>query len=299
MMRLGLFLFPSAIDNAIADIRQANDDGFTSVWCPQIFGFDTLTILAIVGREVPDIELGTAVVPTYPRHPMALAQQALTTNSACGGRLALGIGLSHQIVIENMLGYSFEKPAIHMRDYLSILVPLLNERKVSYDGPSLIGRGQLSVPPDTPAPAVLIAALAPLMLKLAGTLASGTVTWMTGPRTVESHINPTMRAAAAQAGRPVPRTVAGIPICVTADVDGARARAAKEYSMYGMLPSYRAMLDREGLTGPADFAAIGDEKSVTAHLQRLFDAGADDVIVQAFGSDEELTRSRALLTSLL
>ena len=298
-MRTGLFLFPNNIDTFIADVKAAAADGFPSVWIPQIFGHDALTMLALAGREVPGIELGTAVVPTYPRHPMMLAQQALTTNTACGGRFTLGIGLSHQIVIEGMYGMSFDKPAIHMRDYLTILTGLLRDRKISYTGKTLTARGQIDVG-GAPAegPKVLIAALAPKMLELAGSVADGTITWMTGPDTVGSHINPTMRAAAEKAGRAQPRTVVGLPICVTDDAAAARARAATEFAMYGQLPSYRAMLDKEGAGGPADVAIIGDEAEVRAGIERIAACGADDFVASAFGSSEEKDRTRALLRTV-
>jgi F420-dependent oxidoreductase-like protein len=297
-MRLGLFLFPTTLDDFVADVRQAADEGFPSVWSPNIFGFDAITLLSLAGREVPGIELGTAVVPTYPRHPMALAQQALTAAVACRGQFVLGIGLSHKVVIEGMYGLSFDKPALHMREYLDILVPLLRTGKVNVSGQTLTGRGQLSVP-GAEGPPLLLAALAPQMLRLAGAVADGTVTWMTGPRTVEEHINPAMQAAATAVGRPKPRSVVGIPACVTTDVDAARARSAKEYVMYGHLPSYRAMLDREGLAGPEDFAVIGDEATLRAAVDRLFAAGADDVVVQPFGSKEEIAETRAALAALL
>jgi F420-dependent oxidoreductase-like protein len=269
------------------------------VWSPHIFALDALIALSIAGREVPEIELGTAVVPTYPRHPMALAQLALTTAAAIGpNRLALGIGLSHQVVIEGMYGLSFDKPAIHMRDYLAVLAPLVREGKVSHSGKTLTGRGQLTVEGSSPFP-ILLAALAPKMLELAGAVADGTITWMTGPKTIETHINPTMQSAATAAGRPRPRTVAGLPICLTNDVAATRERAAKEFAIYGQLPSYRAMLDREGLAGPADLALAGDEAVLTAGLTSIASAGTDDLIANIFGTPEERARTRAFLRSRL
>ncbi|MCJ7673117.1 MAG: TIGR03564 family F420-dependent LLM class oxidoreductase, partial [Acidimicrobiia bacterium] len=258
-MRIGIFGGDSAngpIDRIIDAARAAADDGFASFWLPQIFGMDALTALAVAGREVPGIELGTAVVPTYPRHPAMLAGQALTTQAAIGGRLALGIGLSHQVVIEAMFGYSFDKPVRHMREYLEILVPLVQTGSVSYAGETLTGRIGLDVKGATPFP-ILVAALGTKMLELAGTVADGTVTWMTGPATIESHVVPTIAGAAERAGRAAPRVGVGLPVCVTDDVTGARERAASLFEMYGTLPSYRAMLDKEGAGGPADVAIVG------------------------------------------
>ena len=185
---------------ALADqIRAGADDGFASAWISNIFGLEALTALAVAGRQVPGIELGTAVVPTYPRHPAVLAQQALTTDVALGGRLALGIGLSHQIVIQDMYGHSFEKPARHMREYLAVLVPLLDGEPADFDGETVHAHIGLSVPRSRPRVPLLLAALAPQMLRLAGTRADGTILWMTGPATVRDYIVPTITAAASEA----------------------------------------------------------------------------------------------------
>jgi F420-dependent oxidoreductase-like protein len=264
---------------------------------PQIFGLDALTALAVAGSQVPVIELGTAVVPTYPRHPMVLAAQALTTAAACERRLVLGIGLSHRVVIESMFGYSFDKPARHMREYLSILLPLLREGSVNFVGKTMRAQGSVNAPEGRPVP-VLLAALAPRMLRLAGGWADGTITWMTGPATVASHIVPTMAAAATEAGRPAPRVVVGLPVCVTGDADRARERAAKSFEMYGYLPSYRAMLDREGVAGPADVAVVGDEASIAAQLRRIAEGGATDFMAAPFGGKDERAETVSLLAAL-
>jgi 5,10-methylenetetrahydromethanopterin reductase len=299
-MRIGIFGGePAGIDAAVDAARTVAEQGFVGYWIPQIFGMDALTTLAVVGHEVPDIELGTAVIPTYPRHPMMLAAQALTTQAASGGRLALGIGLSHKVVIENMFGLSFEQPVRHMREYLSILMPLITSGSASFAGETLSANGSINVPGATPCP-VLVAALGPKMLELAGTVADGTLTWMTGAATLAELTVPTITKAAAAASRPAPRVGVSLPVCVTGDPDTARARAAKVFQVYGVLPSYRAMLDREGAAGPEDAAIIGDEATVTAGIQRVFDAGATDFVAAEFaGTDDERTRTRELLRSLL
>ena len=288
-----------SLDAAIAAAKQVEAQGFAGFHIPQIFGLDALTTLAVVGREVPRIEFATGVVPTYPRHPIMLAAQALTTQMATGGRLVLGIGLSHQIVIESMFGMSFDKPARHMREYLSILMPLLRGEAAAFTGETLSGNASLGITDVAPVP-VLVAALGPKMLELAGGLTDGTVTWMTGPATVESHIAPHINQAAEAAGRPAPRIVVGLPVCVTSDADAARTRAAATFSVYGFLPSYRAMLDREGAEGPADVAIIGDEAAVAAGIRRVQAAGATDFSAAEFGgSADERTRTRELLASLV
>ncbi len=286
------------LDAAVDAAGQVEAEGFHGYHVPQIFGLDALTTLAVVGRQVPRIELGTGVVPTYPRHPMMLAAQALTTQMACDGRLLLGIGLSHQVVIESMFGMSFEKPARHMREYLEILVPLVQTGSVSYAGETLTGHVGLDVKGATPCP-ILVAALGTKMLELAGTVADGTVTWMTGPATIESHIVPTITAAATAAGRPAPRIGVGLPVCVTDDESAARERAAELFQIYGTLPSYRAMLDKEGAGGPSDVALVGDEGSVRAQVERLGAVGTTDFVANVFGSSEERSHTRDLLRTLL
>ncbi|HEV2993050.1 MAG TPA: LLM class F420-dependent oxidoreductase [Acidimicrobiia bacterium] len=299
-MRVGIFGGDAAngpIDKLVDLARRAADDGFPSFWLPQIFGVEALAALGLIGREVGGIELGTAVVPTYPRHPVVLAQQALTTQSAVDGRLVLGIGLSHQLVIEGMYGYSYKKPVRHLREYLAVLAPLLQGEPASFAGETLAGHATLDVQGATPVP-VLVAALGPKMLELTGQVADGTITWMTGPVTIASHIVPTIGAAAAAAGRPTPRVVVGLPVCVTGDVAAARERAARNFQMYGQLPSYRAMLDREGVEGPGDVAVVGDEDAVRAQVEHLAEVGATDFLANIFGSGEERTRTWAMLRSL-
>ena len=300
-MRIGIFGGLTAngpIDRIVDEARGAAEVGFATFWLPQIFGVDALMALAIVGREVPRIELGTAVVPTYPRHPAVLAQQALTTQAAVGGRLALGIGLSHQLVIEGMYGYSYAKPVRHLREYLEVLVPLVRGDAASFDGETVHAHITVDVQGATPFP-VLVAALGPQMLELAGRVADGTLTWMTGPATVEAHIVPTITQAADQAGRPAPRVGVGLPVCVTADADAARDRAARTFEIYGQLPSYRAMLDREGAEGPADVAVVGDEEHVRRQVEHLGAVGATDFVANVFGSSEERRRTGELLRTLL
>jgi len=301
-MRIGMSLTdqtgPDALTGLRDQLQQAADDGFASAWISNIFGLDALTALAVAGRQVPGIELGTAVVPTYPRHPAALAQQALTVALAVGGRLALGIGLSHRLVIEDMYGQSFERPARHMREYLSILLPLLNGEAADFDGDTMRAKIGLSVSRPSLVP-VLLAAMAPAMLRLAGERADGTVLWMTGPATVRDYIAPAITKAAAAAGRPAPRVVCILPVCVTDDPDQARTRAARIFEIYGQLPSYRAMLDREGAAGPADVAIVGDEEIVGSRIMALADAGVTDFVAGEFAVGEDAKRTRALLKSLV
>ncbi|GII31821.1 TIGR03564 family F420-dependent LLM class oxidoreductase [Planotetraspora mira] len=301
-MRIGVALRerggPDALVKLTDDVRRAADDGLTSAWLSGTAGLDTLTALALVGSRVLGIELGTAVVPTFPRHPAALAQQARTAAYAIGpGRLTLGIGLSHKVVIEDRYGYDFARPLRHMDEYLSVLLPLLNHRPAAFDGETVRAHIDLSVPDEGPLP-LLLAALGPKMLALAGRRAEGTVLWMTGPATVREHVIPTITAAAAAAGRPEPRVVCLLPVAVTRDADGARERAAKVFEVYGRLPSYRAMMDREGADGPADLAIVGDEDVVREKLEELAGAGVTDFVAAEFMPGEDRRRTQEFLRSV-
>jgi len=303
-MRIGINLSLAAsgrafgIDGLVEHIADVHRQGFAFASLAQIQGVDALTAFAVAGRNVPDIELLTAVIPVYPRHPVTLAQQALTTQDACHGRLALGIGLSHRPVVENTWGMSFERPLEYMREYLAILQPLLHGQPASFKGKRLTGQVQLSLAP-VEAPPVILAALGENMLALAGEQADGTATWMVGAKTLASHITPVLRAAASSAGRPEPRIIAGLPICVTSDAAAVRARAARGFERYGQLPSYRAMLDREGAAGPADLALAGSETEVTDRIGALRDIGVTDFAPVEIGGDpDESAATRDLLRRL-
>ncbi|HEX5615102.1 MAG TPA: TIGR03564 family F420-dependent LLM class oxidoreductase, partial [Acidimicrobiia bacterium] len=255
-MRIGIFggdASGRSFDDVVASAKRVEADGFDALWMANTLGPDAMTLLAAVSREVPRITFGTGVVPTYLRHPMTMAQQALTVQLASGNRFLLGIGLSHQVMIEGMFGLSWDKPVRHMREYLSVLMPLLADRASSFAGETLTARATVDVA-GVSAPPVLVAALGEQMLRLAGTVADGTATWMTGPATIAEHTAPTISAAAKAAGRPAPQIAVSLPVCVTHDLEATRARAAKDFRIYGHLPSYRAMLDREGASGPEDVA---------------------------------------------
>jgi 5,10-methylenetetrahydromethanopterin reductase len=289
---------PRALSVLRDNLSKAADDGFTSAWTANIFGLDALTALAVAGSGIGGIEIGTAVVPTYPRHAAALAQQALTTALALDGRLALGIGLSHKIVIEDMYGYSFDAPATHMSEYLSILLPALDGEQVNYTGKTMRAAIGLSTPRLGRVP-VLLAAMGPQMLKLCGQRTDGTILWMTGAATIRDYVAPTINAAAQAAGRPAPRVVCVLPVCVTDDPDAVKARAAQVFEIYGQLPSYRAMLDREGAAGPADVVIVGDEDTVTGQITALADSGVTDFVAAEFAAGDERRRTRDLLKRLI
>src|SRR5262245_60673237 len=280
-----------------AEARRAEADGFASYWLSQISGPDALTALAVVGAETSRIELGTSIVPLYGRHPLVLASQALTANAAAGGRLALGVGPSHQPVIEGMFGESYAKPFTRTREMLAALRALTRGEAIDLQGDEIRVRGRLAI--DAAAPPVLVAALGPRMLELAGREAEGTVLWMVGPKTVRSHIAPRIRDAAAKADRPEPRIVAGVAVCVTDDPTAARSLAGQKLAVYGGLPAYRAMLEREGVTGPADLLVTGSESQVRETLAGYAAAGATDLRAGALcATPDEAERTRDLLAQL-
>ncbi|MEI6700926.1 MAG: TIGR03564 family F420-dependent LLM class oxidoreductase, partial [Actinomycetota bacterium] len=278
-MRIGAGInVGTTVEGITEQIAKLAEAGFHAAWASQIFGHDALTALAVAGAAVPGIELGTAVVPVYPRHPQVMAAQALTVQSATNNRLLLGIGLSHQVVVENCWGMSFDRPARYMKEYLAALMPMLHGETANVDGEVLkaVTWAPLDIP-EVKAPPVLVAALAPAMLKLAGTVADGTATWMTGTGTIRSHIAPTIQAAADAAGRPTPRIAVALPVCVTSDPAAAAAAINEDYSIYPNLPSYRAMLDLEGADTAAAIAFIGSAAQIREQLTAREAAGATDL----------------------
>jgi 5,10-methylenetetrahydromethanopterin reductase len=304
-MRIGLFIgvtpVPWDLFGQVEQVVLAEEDGFDSCWFTHIGGADALTVLALAGPRTQRIELGTAVVPSYPRHPTALAQQALTANAAAGGRLALGIGPAHRPAVER-IGMRYERVARHVREYLSVLRPLVHDGSVDFAGDVFTARSvTLRVPGARPFP-ILVAALAPRMLQLAGELADGTITWMVGPKTFAGHIVPRIRRAAA-AGRPAPRLALGAPVAVCDDERAGREQADRTFAGYGRLPNYRRMLDLEGADGPGDVVICGPEAHVERQLRAYASLGVSDVLASIYpvGEDAEasVARTRAFLTSLV
>lgn len=286
----------------VDEIVMLEKRGFKSYWTPQTGSFDALTMLALAGQQTSTIELGTAVVPSYPRHPATLAQQAATTNALAGGRLVLGVGPSHKPGIENGYGLKYDRPALHMREYVTILKALATDGRVDFQGKMYHVRSGVMVPDAKPF-TVVMSALAPLMLKAAGEVADGTVTWMVGPKTIETNTSPRIRKAAADAGRPEPRIVVGIPVCVHDKREEAIARAVQIFGGYSRLPNYRRQLDAEGLNEAGEIAVVGNEKEVEQQLKAYMDAGGTEIIATVFPAGESggasFERTYTLLQSLI
>jgi 5,10-methylenetetrahydromethanopterin reductase len=288
----------SPLDTCVRELSQARDEGFGRVWLTQMpYDVDLLTVLAAALREVPDIEVASGVIPIQNQHPMLMAQRALTLNMIANGRFTLGVGVTHRMVTEGMWGISWDRSVRRLSEYLDGLFPLLAGEPADATGELVTTRGALQIS-GAPTPQVYVAALGPQMLRVTGRRTAGTVTWMTGPKTLGEHTGPALRAAAAEAGRPEGsvRLVAALPVSVTDDVAAVRSVAAQQFAMYGQLPSYQAMLEREGYSGPEDAALIGDEDEVSARLDEVRAAGVDEFAAITFDpSPEGRERSRALL----
>ena len=303
-MKLGISISepgqPNDLQSAVGRVVQAEKDGFESVWFNSGAVGEPLTVIALAGRETSRIEMTTAIVVTYTRHPFVLAQQALTTNAATNGRLTLGIGPSHAVAMQR-LGFSWERVAVHTREYLTVLRGLIDEQKSQFSGEFYNVDTSLAMPWAAPCP-VVVAALAPLMLKTAGELADGTVTWMVGLKTLESHIRPRITRAASAAGRPAPRICIGLPVAVCDDASQAREQAARTFSFYGTLPVYKRVLDIEGADAQ-DVIVCGTESEVEAQLRAFAAAGATEfnAAPMAVGDDvaKSVARTRELLKGLV
>lgn len=281
---------------AVEQARRAEADGFASAWSVHFSrGTDALSVLAAAAAATSTIELGVGVVPTYPRHPLALAQQAATVQALCGGRLTLGVGVSHRPVIEGLHGLPYAAPAAHLREYLTVLVPLLRGEAVTFRGEHCAVDGGFVVPGTSPVP-VVVGALAPRMVAAAGELADGIVTWLAGPRSLDGEIVPGLQAAAA--GRPAPRVIAGVPVAVCDDEAGGRAAADEVFARYATLPNYQRQLAREGVGSVGELAAVGPEDAVRAQLRRYADAGVTELWAVEFPGGGDPGRTRALLAEL-
>ena len=300
-MRIGLPGLGASVDSIIQQAEQAEADGFTSLWYASAVMGDPLVAMALAGRTTSTIELGTAILQTYACHPTLMATRAAAVVSAVGapGRFTLGVGPSHQPVIEGMLGLSYDTPGRHTDEYVQILAPLLRGEQVSFVGEEFrVNAGPPALVEGAEIP-LLVAALGPRLLRVAGQHTAGTILWMANATAIEQHVAPRIRKAAADAGRPEPRIVAGLPVAVHDDVAGARSVAAERFGLYGTLPNYQRIFARGGVAGPAEAAIVGDEASVIAQIEALFEAGATDVWAAPFPVGDDRSASRARTRAVL
>jgi F420-dependent oxidoreductase-like protein len=313
-MRIGLMIGPergryrNKIERMQADARWAEAEGLATVWIPQIPDeFDALTAATLVGAATTRIEIGTAVVPVQPRHPIALAQQVLSVQAVCEGRLALGLGVSHHWVIDEMLGLPYERPVPTMRSYLDVLDQALRgPGPVDVENEMFRIHNPLDITDVAPTP-VLLAALGPLMLRLCGERADGTILWMADERAIGTHVVPNLARAATEAGRPSPRVVAGVPVCLCADheVEAAVARTNRILAEAEVSPNYQKLLDHGDAKSVGDILVAGSEAAIVKRLRAFADAGVTDLSVRVVpigDNREELIssskRTRGLLGSL-
>ena len=313
-MRIGLMVGPergryaTKVERLRADAQWAEAAGLATVWVPQVpDDFDALTAATVTGAATARIEIGTAVVPVQPRHPVALAQQALSAQAVCQGRLTLGLGVSHHWVIDEMLGLPYERPVPTMRAYLDVLdQALLGPGTVDVENELFRVHNPLDITDLAPT-SVLLAALGPVMLRLAGERADGTILWMADERAIASHVVPTITRAARAAGRPAPRVVAGVPVCLCRDdeVDVAVARTNRILAEAEVSPNYQRLLEQGDARNVGDLLAAGSEASVEKRLRSFADAGVTDLSVRVVaigeGRDERLAsmaRTREYLTAL-
>jgi F420-dependent oxidoreductase-like protein len=276
---------PNKIDTFVSRSREAAEAGLGSVWISQQLDHDALSVAAVIGHAVPGIGIGTSVVPVYPRHPVVLSSQAQTVQAASHGRFTLGLGLGVPRSVEASFGVSFDRPIRHLREYLTVLDSLFATGTVDFAGETLTASTPMSatLAGAQPRVPVVVAAMGPQALRVTGELADGTLPYLAGPRTLAEFIVPAITEAARSAGRPSPRIVVALPGVVTADVDSVRAVAAEEMAFYRDVPSYQAVLQREGVTHPAELAVIGDEETLAVAIDRYFQADATEIVVTNTG----------------
>jgi len=298
-VRIGLSGGGTSVDRIVEQAKDAERDGFTSLWYASAVSGDPLVAMAQAGRATTSIELGTAVLQTYPCHPLLMANRATSVASAMGrSGMTLGIGPSHAPVIDGMYGLGYDRPGLHTEEYTRIVVSALRGEPVDFDGEIITAHGSGRVSAPGSRIPVLLGALAPRLLRVAGEVADGTVTWMANARAVAEHVSPRLRSAA---GTRETRIVVGLPVAVHDDVDEARVEAARQFAMYGGLPNYRRILDIGGAAGPADAVIVGNEKEVERQITSVFDAGATDLWAAPFVVGDRQTsraRTRALLAAL-
>jgi F420-dependent oxidoreductase-like protein len=313
-MRIGLMIGPergryrTKVERLVADARWAETAGLATVWIPQIPDeFDALTAATVVGGATSRLEVGTAVVPVQPRHPIALAQHILSVQAVCDGRLAVGLGVSHHWIIDEMLGLAYEHPVATMRAYLDVLDrALVGPGPVDVENERFTIHNPLDITDVTPTP-VLLAALGPRMLQLCGERTDGTILWMADERAIGTYIVPALTKAAEAADRPAPRVVAGVPVCLCGEdeIDSAVARTNRLLSEAEVSPNYQRLLEQGDAQSVGDILVAGSESTIKKRLQAFADAGVTDLSVRVVpigeGRDELISsskRTRELLSSL-
>ncbi|MFE7603050.1 LLM class F420-dependent oxidoreductase [Streptomyces sp. NPDC057494] len=305
-MTLGVTLSSTSrqlpIDDTVSLAREARDAGLHSAWFGQTFAYDSPSLAAIVGREVPGLQVGTSAIPVFGRHPLLVSSQAQTAQAATGGRYHLGLALGTRHLTETGFGLPYERPIGLLREFLTALRPLLETGEADFHGELLTATTPYSaaVPGARPRVPVLVAAMGPQALRVSGELADGILPFLAGPRALAEHVVPAVTAAAEAAGRPAPRIVALVPGVVTADAEAVRERAAEAHALYERIPSYQRAIALSGAERAADLAVIGDEETVAAEVRRYREAGATEVVFTStdLGGEDDRRRTWKLLGEL-
>jgi F420-dependent oxidoreductase-like protein len=286
-MSTGVLIAPdrgaaNLVDDAVDKALAAADTGVRQLWLGQQLDYDAIGLAAVIGSVVPGVEVGTSVVPINPRHPLIVAAAAQTAQAATHGRFSLGLGLGVPFLEEAVFGISTSSTVERLREYLTVLLAIRDDRTVDFHGSHLTAVDPSVLPVAlagaTPYP-VYVAAMGPRALQVTGELADGTLPAYAGPRTIEGFIAPTITRAATEAGRPAPRIIAIVGVAVTDNVDVARAEAATRLALYDSIPSYQKVFAREGVSSAVDLAVIGTAEAVTRRLTSYLDAGATDLVL--------------------
>jgi F420-dependent oxidoreductase-like protein len=294
-------LFPETRSiSAVRDLAvRTEEQGFAGMWLGSAFGFDPIMALALAGGSTSTIQLGVAVVPTWPRHPLVMAQQGATASAACGGRFRLGVGPSHAPVMQ-MYGIDFDRPISHAREYLMVVRTLLHEGNVAHQGERYQVNGFLDVA-DAPPPPVLLGVLREQMAHLAGSHADGALCWLGPAEYLHKVVAPNLEAGAEAAGRAKPPLIAELPCVLSNDLAAVREMAARELGIYPYVPFYRAMFEAAGVPlaekGWSDemleaSVVWGDEDGIATKIGALVDAGADEVALSPFGAGPDPVASQ-------
>jgi F420-dependent oxidoreductase-like protein len=301
-----LLLFPEqrSLDAARTLAVRSEEQGFFGMWLGSSFGFDSFIASALAGEATNRVQLGIAVVPTWPRHPVVMAQQAATASAACGGRFRLGIGPSHEPVM-GMYGIEFDRPVGHIREYLAVLQALLHEGRVKYKGDRYRVLGFLDIA-DAPPPPVMLGVLQAQMARVAGRYADGALCWLTPAPYLEEVIAPNLAQGAARAERAAPPLIAEMPCALTDDVDAALAMATRDLAVYPQMPFYRAIFESAGIEVSPEWnremveAAVlyGDAEELARKIRGLFDVGADEVVLSPFGVGDDPSSQAACIKVL-
>ncbi|MFE0452394.1 LLM class F420-dependent oxidoreductase [Streptomyces sp. NPDC058914] len=302
-MTIGLVLpHQNRIDTTVQLAREAHEAGLRSAWFGQTFSYDSPSLAAITGREVPGLHVGTAAIPIFGRHPLLLSSQAQTAQAATGGRYHLGLALGTKQLTEAGFGIPYERPIRLLREFLTALRQLVETGSADFHGELLTATTPLpaTVPGAEPPVPILVAAMGPQALRVAGELADGILPYLAGPRALAEHIVPAVTAAAEAAGRPAPRIVAFVPGVVTTDVEAVRETATEALAFYERFPSYQRVIGLSGGTRAADLAVIGDEEAVAAEVRRYREAGATEVVFTTtdLGGEADRRRTWKLLGEL-